>query len=97
MCVLPQGKQVVKVRKEGLAGHIHSVHLVDFMCHENFLLELGWVFRWAGGGGEERDDLDVCRVTGKGVKMTTGEKMGNGRLGLSQKSVFGGGGRDIYL
>ena len=43
-----QNPQVV-VRTVGIAGHLHSIHLENFMCHENFSLELGWVVGWVGG------------------------------------------------
>lgn len=30
-----------KLTLHGVLGHIQSIRLVDFMCHEDFMLELG--------------------------------------------------------
>eukprot|EP00878_Enallax_costatus_P016132 GHUV01016921.1.p1 GENE.GHUV01016921.1~~GHUV01016921.1.p1 ORF type:complete len:414 (+),score=157.49 GHUV01016921.1:157-1398(+) len=40
--ILREGiNEVVTVRQQGLAGHIKSVQVQDFMCHQNFAIDLG--------------------------------------------------------
>lgn len=66
--LLDERGMLVRARKQGLAGQLKHIKLENFMCHEHFSMEFGWVGRWVG------------RWVGHGVAGTVCVGLGRSRI-----------------